>query len=318
MAVRLSILEPRTLSDRVRYATFRQAFGFYPDVLRALFAHTRMNLSDYGKALREWHRASDVWTKGEVELFASFVSSQNHCSFCMLSHGAVASRFLGEDVVFEAFEDWKQARVRLEVKTVLGMLAKLAREPESFSRDDVQRVIDAGVPRKGVEHALVVGGYLFNYQNRMANSLGATIPRDKIKRAGAMLNLTGRRRLPDKVASTSTASLHGEVPSRIASMIASIRDGDGDADRSVRQAAFNEGMTELGLGSPELSLPADVAAYVSSVVHESWTLQDEDIREIVGNGWSEKQVFEITSASAAGAAYARFIVGLRSVVGCGV
>ena len=57
----------------------------------------------------------------------------------MLTHGAVASRYLGKDVVYEAFADWTKARVRLEVKATLGMLAKLTVQPLEFGVDDENR-----------------------------------------------------------------------------------------------------------------------------------------------------------------------------------
>ncbi|MDJ0757402.1 MAG: hypothetical protein QNJ45_27965 [Ardenticatenaceae bacterium] len=81
MANRLSILEPQSIGDRLKYQAFKQAFGFLPDVMRTMFAKTRLDISAYPRTLMAWHRASPVWTKGETELFASFVSAQNSCNF---------------------------------------------------------------------------------------------------------------------------------------------------------------------------------------------------------------------------------------------
>ncbi len=81
MATRLSILEPRSFKDRARYQAFKSAFGFFPDVLRTMFANTKLDLSCYRKVMAAFHRPSPTWTRGEVELFASFVSSQNGCNF---------------------------------------------------------------------------------------------------------------------------------------------------------------------------------------------------------------------------------------------
>ena len=78
---RLSILEPRSRKDRIKYAAFKQAFGFFPDVMRTMFASTDLDISAYPQILQTYHRRSPFWTKGETELFASFVSSQNDCNF---------------------------------------------------------------------------------------------------------------------------------------------------------------------------------------------------------------------------------------------
>lgn len=81
MATRLSILEPRTLKDRAKYQAFKSAFGFFPDVLRTIFANTELDLSCYFAVIAAFLRPSPTWTRGEVELFASFLSSQNGCNF---------------------------------------------------------------------------------------------------------------------------------------------------------------------------------------------------------------------------------------------
>ena len=81
MANRLSILEPQSFKDRLKYAAFKQVFGFFPDVMRTMFASTQLDLSAYPQVLGKFHCYSPSWTKGETELFASFVSSLNDCNF---------------------------------------------------------------------------------------------------------------------------------------------------------------------------------------------------------------------------------------------
>lgn len=149
-----------------------------------MFAGTQLDLGGYRDVMTAYHRTSPAWSKGEIELFASFVSAQNDCNFWVLSHGAVASRYLGEDVVYEAFADWTKARVRPEVKASLGMLAKLTLRPLEFGPGDMARLLETPISPAGIEQAVVIGGYVFSYQNRMADALGADIPKDKIKRAG--------------------------------------------------------------------------------------------------------------------------------------
>ncbi len=81
MANRLKILEPKSRMDRIKYAAFEKAFGFFPDVLRTMFASTKLDISAYPELMTAWHHASPSWSKGEIELFSSYVSSQNDCNF---------------------------------------------------------------------------------------------------------------------------------------------------------------------------------------------------------------------------------------------
>ena len=81
MGNRLSILEPKSLREKIQYQAFKQAFGFFPDVMRMMFAGTQLDTSAYQSVMMAYHRTSSSWSKGETELFASFVSAQNHCNF---------------------------------------------------------------------------------------------------------------------------------------------------------------------------------------------------------------------------------------------
>ena len=102
----------------------------------------------------------------------------------MLTHGAVASRYMGKDVVYEAFADWTKAQVRPEIKATLGMLAKLTLQPLEFNADDMRTLLGIGTEPAAIEQAVIIGGFIFNYQNRMADALGADVPPDKVERAG--------------------------------------------------------------------------------------------------------------------------------------
>jgi hypothetical protein len=81
VAYRLSILEPRHRSDNLRYHAFQLAFGFYPDLERLRFARTRLDRSAFGAIKRGCFHLSPAWSKGELELFAAFVSALNNCNF---------------------------------------------------------------------------------------------------------------------------------------------------------------------------------------------------------------------------------------------
>ncbi|MDJ0757403.1 MAG: hypothetical protein QNJ45_27970 [Ardenticatenaceae bacterium] len=223
----------------------------------------------------------------------------------MLSHGAVASRYLGEDVVYEAFADWTKARVRPEVKVTLGMLAKLTRRPLEFGAADMVPLLGQGIPLAAIEQAVIIGGFIFNYQNRMADALGADIPQDKIKRAGAVLNLEGRRPLKDRLRDGEMIPLKGAIPEEIDALIRSITTGPGDLDLGLRQVIFNNGLADLGLDRSKAALPDLVDGFVAAIGHKAAKITDEDVGGLLKGGWSEAQVFEMTVTAAAAAAFGR-------------
>jgi hypothetical protein len=81
-------------------------------------------------------------------------------------------------------------------------------------------------------------------------------------------------------------------------------EGDGAADRKVREAAGrNEG------------LPEELRAYVDKVHKHAYKVTDEDVAALRKGGYSQDQLFDITVAAATGAALKRLHVGLAALRG---
>lgn len=76
---RLDIMNPSTMGDRLERAAVSGALGFFPAITIIMFVWTPFDFSAYAANIRRWNRTSEDWSKGEVELMASFVSSLNHC-----------------------------------------------------------------------------------------------------------------------------------------------------------------------------------------------------------------------------------------------
>jgi len=78
---RLEIMNPSSLGDRLKQAAVSSAFGFFPEGMSFMFVETALDVDAYTANISRWLRTSEDWSKGEVELMASFVSSRNHCVF---------------------------------------------------------------------------------------------------------------------------------------------------------------------------------------------------------------------------------------------
>jgi uncharacterized peroxidase-related enzyme len=305
MANRLAILKKQSMRDKFKYTSFEQVFGFSPDVMDIISTRTELDISVCSEVISVWRKPGPAWSQGEIELFSSFVSSQNNCIFWMFSHGAVASRYLGEDVVNEAFEDWTKARVRPKVKAVLGMLAKLTRQPLEFGAADMKGLLDAGISPGAIEQAVIGAAFVFNYQNRMADALGADIPRDKLQRAGVMLNLMGQEELENNTNEGEMPSLDGVMPAEVMAFYKSVCQGEGDSEVRLRKAIVDWGLWSLGLEGDDAAIPDTLVDYVDTVIRHAPDVTEEDIEDLLSEGWSEAEIFEITVAAAFSAGYGR-------------
>ena len=79
--IRLDILQQKNLKDRFKRLAIRGAFGFFPDGMAIGFVKTDFDMAAYTGNIQEFLRMSPAWSKGEAELFASYVSAQNDCHF---------------------------------------------------------------------------------------------------------------------------------------------------------------------------------------------------------------------------------------------
>jgi hypothetical protein len=223
----------------------------------------------------------------------------------MLSHGAVASRSLREAVDYESFADWQASRVRPETKAALGMLVKLTCQPLEFGPDDMTPLLDLGISPASIEQAVVVGGYIFGYQNRMADAMGADIPKDNVKRAGAML--------PDRKADRTMAASGGVIPAEVQNMVSIVVDGPGDSDAALRQAIFRRGTSQLVFAQEDTDISDDLVHYLDTVARYVPDVTDQDIHDLLAAGWSEAEVFEITVAASIAAGYGRLKIAWNAL-----
>lgn len=231
----------------------------------------------------------------------------------MMTHGAVASRYMGEDVVYEAFADWTKAQVRPEVKATLGMLAKLTKRPLDFNAEDLKPLLDLGIPPAAIEQAVIIGGFIFNYQNRMADAMGADVPPDKVKRAGRMLNLQGRSMLKDHQSTGEMETFNGRFPPEIEALVESVTNGDGNSDKALRQAVFRRGMAALGFAETDTDIPEGLVHYIDTTTCHAPDVTEQDIQDLLNKGWSEPEIFEVTVATAVAAGNGRLRIAWNAL-----
>src|SRR3712207_2658146 len=68
-------------------------------------------------------REENSLSRGERELIATYVSSQNDCLYCQSVHGAVASHYLEDDgtLIDQVKKDYSQAEVSDKMKALLAI-----------------------------------------------------------------------------------------------------------------------------------------------------------------------------------------------------
>ncbi|MEM7333385.1 MAG: hypothetical protein AAF490_14940 [Chloroflexota bacterium] len=79
--MRLSIFENRSWGQQLGLQTIKMSLGHIPGPVHVLTYRKRWFGDLYGACLQEGLRGATAWSKGEVELFAAFVSKLNQCVY---------------------------------------------------------------------------------------------------------------------------------------------------------------------------------------------------------------------------------------------
>jgi uncharacterized peroxidase-related enzyme len=170
-----SVARGRLVSRHV-FAVMRQVTGRdVPDIVKVRYHRPRFFGKPFSELAQAVMRGPSLWTIGERELFAAFVSARNRCQFCATTHEAVASAVLDPSIAAAAVADWRTADVDDRVRATLGLLEKLTLTPDEVGLLDLRAVLDAGVRPDAIRDAIEVCA-LFNMINRVADGLDFALP----------------------------------------------------------------------------------------------------------------------------------------------
>ena len=129
-------------------------------------------------------RGPSVWSVGDRELMAAFVSQMNTCAFCIGAHTATAAMAYQDEAKVQAvLSDLETAPIEEPLRATLRLLGKLTRE-HAVNVDDMLAVLSAGVSCEQIEDALSVC-FAFNTTDRLADAFGFFVPGHKGFEAGA-------------------------------------------------------------------------------------------------------------------------------------
>ncbi len=147
----------------------REKLGFVPNVLAA-YAFDNAKLEAFVALYNDLMLAPSGLSKLEREMIAVAVSSQNHCYYCLVAHGA-AVRALSNDPVFGELMvmNYRAARLSKRQRAMLDFAVKLTAEPWAIEDEDRERVRRAGFSENEIWDIAAVAGF-FNMSNRVASA----------------------------------------------------------------------------------------------------------------------------------------------------
>jgi uncharacterized peroxidase-related enzyme len=117
-------------------------------------------------------------TSGERELIATYVSSRNCTTFCVLSHGAAAANHLGDASVVEKVKtNFLAAPISEKLKALLAIAGKVQLDGKLVTAADVEAARKLGATDMEIHDTVLIAA-AFSMYNRYVDGLGTVQPSD--------------------------------------------------------------------------------------------------------------------------------------------
>jgi uncharacterized peroxidase-related enzyme len=169
---RLNLPEEQALPDDIQalFADMRVKPGFVPNVYQAYSLRPqqlRGFIALYDAIMTE---ASGL-TKAEREMIAVAVSAQNHCFYCLTSHGAVLRVRAKDDVLADTIAaNYRAADLTPRQRAMLDLAIKVTTDSAAVGDQDIAALRNHGFTDEDIMDIIQTAA-LFNYSNRVASAL---------------------------------------------------------------------------------------------------------------------------------------------------
>ncbi len=123
-------------------------------------------------------RGPHTLSPGERELIATYVSSQNDCTYCQTIHGAVAAHHLQDEaLVLSVKADPAASAITEKLKALLTIAGKTARGGRLVTAEDVDRARSLGATDLEIHDTVLIAA-VFCMCNRYVDGLATWAPDD--------------------------------------------------------------------------------------------------------------------------------------------
>ncbi len=169
---RLAVPDEAQLPDDVRalFDQMRAKPGFVPNVYRA-YALRPQQLRGFVALYDSIMIEDSGLTKAEREMIAVAVSAQNHCFYCLTSHGAVLRVRAKDEVLADTVAaNYRAAALTPRQRAMLDFAVKITRASDTCSDADIDELRAHGFSDEDVMDIIQTAAF-FNYSNRVASAL---------------------------------------------------------------------------------------------------------------------------------------------------
>ena len=125
-------------------------------------------------------RSENSLTRGERELIATYVSSQNDCFFCQNAHGGIAQHYLQCDMKFidEVKKDFQATPISDKLKSLLSIAGSVQKGGKHVTAQQIEKAKSLGATDLEIHDTVLIAA-AFCMFNRYVDGLGTWAPQDR-------------------------------------------------------------------------------------------------------------------------------------------
>jgi uncharacterized peroxidase-related enzyme len=125
-------------------------------------------------------RSENSLTRGERELIATYVSSQNDCFFCQNAHGGIAQHYLECDMSFidDVKKDYQSTSISEKMKALLSIAGSVQKGGKNVTLEQVKKAKDLGATDLEIHDTVLIAAAFCMY-NRYVDGLATWAPPDR-------------------------------------------------------------------------------------------------------------------------------------------
>jgi AhpD family alkylhydroperoxidase len=283
--MRLSVLDNghRTRAKLFIAMTATMSRTDSPDIVKLLLYRPDFLSRPLLELTADAMRGPSYWTAAEREYLAMSTAQLHRCPFCIETHAEMI-RIAGHGEI----DPDDLASARPELQQVRNFLDAVTREQPTSGID---------VPVQAVVQALRVQ-LVWNVVNRLANAFGFELRDGQLRSGTRALHRFGYR-FPGFLLAGGDHTDHGDV---VADLRYAVLTAPAVTSPDLRAAV-----------ATDAEVPEEWRSYTRTVRDASYRVTDADIAALTAAGHSEDEIFEVTVATAVGAALHTFDAGRRAI-----
>lgn len=153
------------------FAKAREKIGFVPNVF-VVYTVRPAHFRPWFNHFRELMQGDSDLSAAQREMISVVVSAENHCLYCLVSHGADLRAALEDPILGDRITlDYRRAGLDEKNRAMLDYAVKITNAPVTCGEADIEHLRHLGFSDEAIFDIAEIAA-MYNFTNRLASATG--------------------------------------------------------------------------------------------------------------------------------------------------